>query len=59
MRGDVLKMLIVYKFITTDSPDAKLTIDILDQRHFAIHARGKSLRGKTVINIEYKKKEIY
>jgi len=54
LRGDVLKMLTDYKFDTTDSPDAKVNIDIMDEMHFDIHARGKSLRDETNLT-----KEVY
>ena len=57
-RGDFLKFLTDYKFIKTASPDAKLFIDNMDGRHFDIHARGKSLRDKTLMNIYFNKRAI-
>ena len=49
-RGDVLKLLTDYRFITTDSQDAKLIVGIMDEMHFDIHAQGKSLGDKTLNN---------
>ena len=34
LRGDVLKKITDYKFNTTDSPDAKLIIDIMGETQF-------------------------
>ena len=48
LRGDVLKMITDYKFITTDSRDAKLIIDFMEEMHFDIHPRGKSLVDKNL-----------
>ena len=42
--GGVLRMINGYKFNTTDSPDSKLIIDIIDKMHFDIQSQGKSLR---------------
>ena len=44
LRGDALKMITDYKFKTTDSPDAKLIIDMMDEIFFDIRSLGKSLR---------------
>ena len=49
LRGDVLKMITDYIFITADSPDAKLIIDIIDEMHFDIRSRGKTLRDRNLI----------
>ena len=49
LRGGVLKMIKGYKFKTTDSPDSKLIIDFIDEMHFDIHSRGKSLRDRNLI----------
>ena len=46
LKGEDLKMISDYKFITTDSWDAKLIIDSLDEIRFDIHALGESLREK-------------
>ena len=35
LRGDVLKMITNYKFNKTDSPDAKLIIDFVDEVRFS------------------------
>ena len=47
-----------YKFNTIFSPVAKLNIDKMDEKHFNIHARGKSLRDKTLINNYFNKRSI-
>ena len=49
-RGDVFKNLTGYKLITTYSQDAKSIVGIMDEMHFDIPARGRSLRDKTLIN---------
>ena len=49
MRGVVLKTITDYKFITTYSLDATLTIAIMDEMHFDKHTRGNSLRDKILI----------
>ena len=57
-RGDVLIMINDYKFNTTDSPDAKLIIDFMDEIHFDKHARGKSVRDKNLIKKYFNKRAI-
>ena len=49
LRGDVLKKITDYKFITTDSPDAKQIIDTLDEMHSDIISRGKRLRDRNLL----------
>ena len=56
LRGFVLKMITVFKFITTDSPDANLILDFLDGIRFDTHTRSKSLRDRNVIKIYFNKR---
>ena len=49
LKGDVLKKITDYQFNTTDSPDAKLIIDIMEEMHFDIHSRSKKLGDRNVI----------
>ena len=58
LRCDVLKMVTDYKFKTTDSLDAKLIINILDEMHFDFHSRGKSLRDRTLRKNYFNKRSI-
>ena len=55
LRGDVLKMITGYKFNTTNSPDAKLNIDIMDEIQIIIHSCVKNLRDKNLIKNYFKK----
>ena len=55
LRGYVLKMITEYKFNTTESPDAKLIIDITDEMHFVTNSRGKSFRGRILTNNYFEK----
>ena len=43
-RGDVLKMITDYKFTITQSTDAKLNIDFMDESRFDIQAWGECLK---------------
>ena len=45
-RGDVKKMITDYKFITTDSSEAKLQIDFRDEIVLDKHSRGTSLSDR-------------
>ena len=47
-----------YKYNTTDPPDAKLMINFMDEIHFDIHARGKSLRDTNLIKNPVNKRGI-
>ena len=38
LRGDVVKMITDYKFVTSDLPNAKLIIGNVDEMHFEIHS---------------------
>ena len=58
LRSDVLKMIINYKLKTTDSPDAKLVILIMDEMYFDIPSLGKSLRDRNLIKNCIKKRAI-
>ena len=44
LRVDVLKMIDDFKFNTTDSPDAKKTIDVKDKIRFDMYSGNKNLR---------------
>ena len=56
LRGDVLKMVINYKFNTTYSPEAKLNIDFMDEMRFNIHARCNIPRDRTLIKNYFNKR---
>ena len=58
LRDDVLKMITDYKFSATDSPDAKLIIDFMDEICFDVHGRGKSLRDDNLIKNYFDKRAI-
>ena len=47
--GDVLKKITEYRINTTDSTDEKRIIDIMDEMHFDIQFRDKSLRDTNLI----------
>ena len=44
-----MKMITDYKFNRTDSPDATLTIDSMDEMDFDKQSRGKKLRVRNLI----------
>ena len=41
--------------LITDSPDAKQTINFLNEMHFDIHVKSKNSRDKNLINNYYNK----
>ena len=56
-RGDVLKKGTVFRLNKTDSPDAKLIADFMNEIRFDIHARGKSfLRDRNPIKMYFHKR---
>ena len=59
LRGDVLKTITEYKVNKTDSPDAKLIIDTMDELHLDIHSRGRSLRYRNFIEKYFNKRAIF
>ena len=58
VRGEILKTITDCKLNTTDSPDAKLIIDFMDEMHFHIHSLGKSLRDRNLIKSYFNKRNI-
>ena len=44
----VLKKITDYKFNTTDSPNAKIVIDLMDDIRFDIHSRDESLSDRNL-----------
>ena len=58
LRGDVLKMITVYKYNATDSSDVKLIIFLWLKFGFDIHSRSKSLRDKNLIKNSFNKRGI-
>ena len=44
----VLKIITDYKFNTTDSPNAKIVIDLMDDIRFDIHSRDESLSDRNL-----------
>ena len=51
-------MLTDCNFNTTDSQDAKQIFDIIDEMHFDIHSRVKSMRDRKVIKNYFIKRSI-
>ena len=49
LKGDFLSMITDYDFNKTDSPDVKQNFKFLDERHFDIHATGKSSKDKSLL----------
>ena len=50
----VPKMIIVDKFKTKDSPDAKQNNEFSDEMRFNTHTPGKNVRGRNFYNILFK-----
>ena len=57
-RGEALKMIIDLMFITTESSDAKLNFNFMDEMHFQTHARRKSLSDRILIKNYFNKRAI-
>ena len=56
LKGDLLKTITDYKLSTTDSPDAKTTIDNSERLRFDTLAQGKSASDRNVIKTVPKKR---
>ena len=49
LKGDVLKLITIYKLNTADSRDAELNIDFLDEISFDSRTPGKSVRDRNLL----------
>ena len=58
LKGDILSMITVYDFNNTDSPDAKQTINFLDEMKFDIYAKSESFRDMNFIKNFYNKRAL-
>ena len=58
LKGDILSLITDYQFNKTDSPDAKQIINFLDDMHFEIHSKGKSLGDRTNTKTFYNKRAL-
>ena len=56
LRGDVLKMISDYDYITTNSANGSKVVNFVVEMHFDIHSRRKSLRERNIIAHSFKKR---